>query len=195
MPNHLIAVLCLGGVMASGAVLPVQAQISDEETQLIDRFKRQNEQIRTQRTRSLAVSPATTGGTAAAAQDDAAPVTQVAYSEMPQDAQVNLSISFGFDSAALQPDQVPKLEAMCNVMRGIDIEAFRIIGHTDAAGTAAYNERLSLLRAKEVRRHLISECGIAPERLRAEGAGEAFPADAADPLADENRRVEFQVLG
>ena len=79
-------------------------------------------------------------------------------------------------------------------MQNVDVEMFRIVGHTDAAGSASYNERLSLLRAEEVKRHLVSDCGIAETRLQAVGVGEQFPLDKDDPRADVNRRVEFQAL-
>ncbi|WP_292266234.1 hypothetical protein [Marivita sp.] len=54
---------------------------------------------------------------------------------------------------------------------------------------------MSLLRAKEVKRHLVTECGIPENRLEAIGMGESAPFNAADPRSDENRRVEFQALG
>ena len=52
-----------------------------------------------------------------------------------------------------------------------------------------------LLRAQEVKRHLVSDCGIAETRLKAVGLGESAPYNENDPRADENRRVEFQALG
>jgi len=107
---------------------------------------------------------------------------------------VNIQISFDFDSAALRTDQKPKLTTLCTVMQKVDVNLFRIVGHTDASGAADYNERLSLLRAQEVKRFLVSDCGIAETRLEAVGVGEAFPLDKADPRGDVNRRVEFQAL-
>ena len=74
----------------------------------------------------------------------------------------------------------------------VDID---IIGHTDSSGSASYNQNLSLLRAKEVKRHLVSNCGIEENRLEAIGLGESAPFDADDPRSDANRRVEFQALG
>jgi OmpA-OmpF porin, OOP family len=110
--------------------------------------------------------------------------------------QVNIRVRFGFDSAAIDRTELPKLEQMCRVMtQTTDVERFRIIGHTDAAGTDAYNERLSMLRAEEVVRYLTDECGIEAARLEAVGLGKRFLYDEANPKADANRRVEFQVLG
>ena len=121
-------------------------------------------------------------------------VVPVEYTPAAVENQVNIQISFDFDSAALRDDQASKLVTMCNAMKQLDIPQFRIIGHTDSAGAADYNDNLSLLRAEEVRRKLIADCGIAPERLQAIGVGQRYPANAANPRADENRRVEFQAV-
>lgn len=108
--------------------------------------------------------------------------------------QVNVNVKFGFDSAALTPDQKPVLAQLCTVMRQSDIELFQIVGHTDAAGTDEYNLKLSQLRAEEVQRYFVNDCGIEAARLKAVGMGEQFLADQADPRGPENRRVEFQAL-
>jgi OOP family OmpA-OmpF porin len=41
---------------------------------------------------------------------------------------------------------------------------------------------------------MVSDCGIAEDRLEAIGVGESFLLDETDPRGDENRRVEFQAL-
>jgi OmpA-OmpF porin, OOP family len=114
--------------------------------------------------------------------------------KMPDDIDVNVRIEFAFDSAALDDAQKPKLQTLCNVMREADIQLFRIIGHTDASGTDDYNERLSRLRAEEVQRFFINDCGIAATRLEAVGLGERFLLEDYGPDSDQNRRVEFQAL-
>lgn len=114
--------------------------------------------------------------------------------KMPADLGVNVKIEFAFDSAALDEAQKPKLAKLCNVMKASDIQLFRIIGHTDASGTDAYNERLSRLRAEEVQRFFVNDCGIEAGRLEAVGVGERFLLEGADPDSDQNRRVEFQAL-
>ncbi|WP_374644590.1 OmpA family protein [Tabrizicola sp.] len=114
--------------------------------------------------------------------------------KMPADLGVNIRIEFAFDSAALDDAQKPKLQKLCNVMRAADIQLFRIIGHTDASGSDDYNERLSRLRAEEVQRYFVGDCGIDPGRLEAVGLGERFLLEESDPDSDQNRRVEFQAL-
>ncbi|WP_051521284.1 OmpA family protein [Rubellimicrobium mesophilum] len=113
---------------------------------------------------------------------------------IPTGIRVDVHIGFAFDSAALADDQLPKLEQLCRVMKGSPINLFRIVGYTDAAGSEDYNEQLSFLRAQEVRRYLVSTCGLSPDRLEAVGLGERFLIDPSNPDAAENRRVEFQAL-
>ena len=121
-------------------------------------------------------------------------VDDVAIAIVPKSEQVNINISFDFDSAALRPDQAPKLVALCIALIAADVKFIRILGHTDSSGSAEYNERLSKLRAIEVKRQLTKDCDIAPERMEAVGVGERVPLDPENPKADANRRVEFQAL-
>jgi OmpA-OmpF porin, OOP family len=124
-------------------------------------------------------------------------IVEVAAAEvglLPAELQVNVRISFDFDSALIPADQMPVIEQMCRVISGSEIKLFRIMGHTDSSGADAYNEELSRSRAEEVKRRLVADCGIAPTRLDAMGLGERFLADPNDPKASENRRVEFQAL-
>lgn len=107
---------------------------------------------------------------------------------------VNIRIECAFDSSAPDDGQKPRLQKLCKVMRTADIQLFRIIGHTDASGSDDHNERLSRLRAEEVQRYFVNDCGIESGRLEAVGLGEQFLQDDVSPDAEQNRRVEFQAL-
>lgn len=188
--NIFFAAAIVAGI---GCALPIAglAQSGTEMTaeEITDAFKKQ-------KTRGLVIVPTTNGTTA----NDSASVTSTpeaapTYAAVEPEDQVNVQISFDFDSAALRGDQKPKLATLCQVMKAVDVSVFQIIGHTDSSGGTAYNQRLSLLRAQEVKRHLISDCGIAANRLEAVGLGESAPYDGANPDGDINRRVEFQALG
>ncbi|MFN3971491.1 MAG: OmpA family protein [Gemmobacter sp.] len=135
-----------------------------------------------------------TGGQTAASSTDAPVLVPVAYAELDAEDQVNIRISFDFDSAVLRETETAKLDQLCLAMKVVDVEMFRIVGHTDGAGSESYNDKLSLLRAEEVKRHLVSECGLPAERLQAVGVGKRYLSNPDDPRADENRRVEFQAL-
>lgn len=148
-----------------------------------------------QKTRGLTLAPVT----APAAQGAAAQLADVAtavtgFAVVPREDQVNINIRFDFDSAALRDDQKPQLATLCNAVKRAGVERLRIVGHTDAAGSDAYNARLSLLRAEEVRRHLHDTCAIPLDAMEAVGMGKQFLFDPADPRGEINRRVEFQAL-
>lgn len=148
-----------------------------------------------QKTRGLVIVPSGQTANSDETEDQTQVTASQEYTAVDQADQVNLKISFDFDSAALREDEKPKLAAMCEAMQSVDVSVFQIIGHTDSSGSAAYNENLSLLRAQEVKRHLVSNCGIPEDRLKAIGLGESAPFDPSDPRSDANRRVEFQALG
>jgi len=139
-----------------------------------------------QKTRGLVLAPATSD-------DEATDVDN--FVSLPKEEQVNLNIEFDFDSTVLRPDQDDKLALLCAAMKAVNATGFKIVGHTDASGTQIYNMNLSKLRAQEVKRHLVDNCGIPEEKLWAEGAGEGYLFDESNPDANINRRVEFQVAG
>lgn len=189
--NYLIISLAVAGFgFAAPSYVSAQSETEMTAEEMSNAFKKQ-------KTRGLVIVPSgqqtanTDTGAAAAA-----PTTAVTnYSAVQKEDQVNIQISFDFDSAALREDQKPKLASLCQAMKSVDVAVFQIIGHTDSSGKAKYNERLSLLRAQEVKHHLVSSCGINANRLQAVGLGESAPYDSNNPRADINRRVEFQALG
>lgn len=105
---------------------------------------------------------------------------------------VDLVVHFEFDSARLQRASVPLLEKLAAAMQDPRLKEarFRVEGHTDARGGAAYNQSLSLRRAQSVAGFLESK-GVSRARLEPVGKGFAEPLDKADPTAPENRRVRI----
>ena len=172
-------------ICAFQTVAPVAAQTTDgmTEAEISAAFAKQ-------KTRGLSIVPTVDP----AATDATVPAQQVVVAELPPEEQVNINISFDFDSSALRADQEPLLVALCNAMKTTDVQLFRIVGHTDSSGSASYNETLSQLRAEEVKRHLESDCGIPADKMEAVGVGARYPFDPENPRADVNRRVEFQAL-
>lgn len=106
--------------------------------------------------------------------------------------QVDLEIGFAFDSAAIEPAAMPVIEALGGALADGSLHGatFLVAGHTDAKGTAAYNQLLSERRAVAVKELLIARYGIAPERIIALGYGFERLKNAGDGLAAENRRVQ-----
>lgn len=105
-----------------------------------------------------------------------------------------LAVNFANDSAQLQPDSLPALDAVAQGMQLVGFaRPFLIEGHTSAVGSPAYNLRLSRLRAESVKRYLVQH-GIPARALRTAGLGQRKPLNPAAPAAPENRRVQFRAL-
>ena len=72
----------------------------------------------------------------------------------------------------------------------------KITGYTDNVGIKSVNQKLSLKRAKSVKKYIIDNSDIAPYRLIAEGRGETQPV--ADNHTYEgrkkNRRIEIEII-
>lgn len=105
---------------------------------------------------------------------------------------LSMAIRFDFDSAQLRPEGAAVLDRLVSALQTPDLRdsRFRIEGHTDAKGDAAYNLRLSQQRADEVRRFLVAH-GVSLPRLSAVGRGAQELVNPALPLGAENRRVRI----
>jgi OOP family OmpA-OmpF porin len=68
----------------------------------------------------------------------------------------------------------------------------QIIGHTDAKGSDAYNQRLSEQRASAVQKLLVAIYDIDPTHVEALGRGESELKDRSRPEDGINRRVEIR---
>ena len=105
---------------------------------------------------------------------------------LPQD------LLFSTDSASLRPDLLSDLNAVAASLNRYPDSTVEVIGHTDNAGTSAYNLDLSQRRASSVASSLIGY-GVPSSRVRAFGKGEDQPI--ASNLTPEgmalNRRVEI----
>jgi len=104
-------------------------------------------------------------------------------------------VHFDFDKAAIRKDAAPILDEAVSVLKENPRILAEIVGHCDAMGTDAYNDRLSLRRARAVRDYLVRK-GIDASRLSVSGKGEREPVasnDTEDGRA-QNRRVELKVV-
>lgn len=105
---------------------------------------------------------------------------------------IDLYVNFAYDSAELASDARITLDQLGAALRDrrLDGYTFLIAGHTDARGSAEYNQRLSERRAESVRRYLIAQYGIGAERLSTRGYGKSQLLDPARPEDGVNRRVQ-----
>ena len=107
------------------------------------------------------------------------------------------NILFQIDSDDILPQYKEDLRMLGEVLKRNPDHRFRIEGHTDNSGAESYNLDLSERRAASVKRHLIQDFNIGPERLTVVGHGKRQPRETnGTPEGRQaNRRVEFVTLG
>jgi len=110
-------------------------------------------------------------------------------------AKIDLTINFDFDSAKLKEESKPQLERLAQALKTERLATlkFQIEGHTDAQGTAAYNDALSTRRAATVVSFL-TQSGVETERLQSVGKGFRDLLEPEDPKSPKNRRVRILTL-
>lgn len=104
-------------------------------------------------------------------------------------------INFDFDSSQIREISEPVLDEAVRQLGDNPGVTITVVGHTDARGSAEYNQELSVRRAEAVFRYLVNH-GIKPERVTVAGRGESSPVasnDTSDGRA-RNRRVELDVV-
>src|SRR5436190_3376461 len=83
-------------------------------------------------------------------------------------------VLFDFDKSVIKPEGRSKLDDLAGKMKTINLEVVIAIGHTEAIGTDAYNQKLSVRRAEAVKKYLASK-GVEGNRMYTEGKGEKQP--------------------
>ena len=108
----------------------------------------------------------------------------------------DLKLLFKFNSATLLPEATAQLDSLADAIQRDDmvVFSFELAGHTDAAGSASYNKKLSQQRAQAAVAYLVQKHNVDPARLRAEGFGEEQLADSTNPNSPKNRRVEVVTI-
>ena len=103
---------------------------------------------------------------------------------------------FDFNKSVIKAEGKAKLDDLVGKIKGINLEVIIAVGHTDAVGADAYNQKLSVRRSEAVKAYLVTK-GIEKNRVYTEGKGEKQPV-ADNKTAEgraKNRRVEIEVVG
>ena len=110
-------------------------------------------------------------------------------------AEVTDTVNFAFDSAVLDAEARAILDRQAHWIRQFPEVRFRVFGHTDLVGSAAYNQRLGMRRAQAVVNHLVSR-GVDRSRLEAVVSfGQTQPLIPTPEPERRNRRTVTEVSG
>lgn len=130
--------------------------------------------------------------------EEVAPVVE----EQPVEQVIDLvfeDVYFNFDKSTLTEAAKVILDRNVQILNDNPNASIRIIGHTSASGSDAYNQRLSERRAKAVENYLVTEGKISLDRLSTLGYGETIPAKVEvnpkkkhSEAAKANMRVIFE---
>jgi len=104
------------------------------------------------------------------------------------------NITFGVDSATVQPTFNETLISVGLVLKKFNKTIVDVYGHTDDTGSDAHNQDLSQRRAVSVATILANQ-GIDQRRFYIEGKGETDPiaSNSNETGRSQNRRVEIQI--
>lgn len=109
-----------------------------------------------------------------------------------KDGKAVLHIRFETGKATLRPEEHEIVEEIAKLMNSDESLKISIEGHTDDVGSSEANDKLSLERARTIRKELL-DMGILSKRLSAVGYGSIKPIvmnNSAENRA-KNRRVEI----
>lgn len=103
-------------------------------------------------------------------------------------------ITFGYDSATVQPQFQPTLNDVASVLAQYPKTYIDVYGHTDSDGSDVYNQGLSERRAQSVADYL-STHGVQSARIATRGFGETQPiaSNTTEEGKASNRRVEIKI--
>ena len=103
-------------------------------------------------------------------------------------------INFEYDSYAINPSELPKINAVGNYLKQDRETKIVAEGHCDERGTVEYNLALGQKRAEAVKAYLV-KMGVDGSRIRTISFGAEVPVDPGHTEAAwaKNRRAHFKI--
>jgi len=171
-PLELLRIFALCGFLWTPALGTQSGMPLDEvnEAQIVESLKPKESSSRTRSMRNLAI-------------------------EKRPNPQLDLAIPFEINSDRLTSQGLSLVKGLAKALQSDELRPhrFRLIGHTDQSGGAAYNQILSKRRAESVQRALVLD-GVAIDRLQVEGLGFSQLLPDFAPNAPVHRRVTVMTL-
>ncbi len=123
------------------------------------------------------------------------PPAQEAIGPKAEPLMVAARVHFDFDKYSIKREYIPLLNEVVKILKENPNVRIRIEGYTDNIGPKAYNDKLSLKRAKAVKDYLV-KAGIPEDRIEIAGFGkEKYIASNESPIGRfTNRRADFIVI-
>ena len=109
---------------------------------------------------------------------------------------VDMEILFDYNADTVRGDQLPQLAELAALLKSEKFAGYRFLflGHTDAKGSAEYNQDLSARRAESVAQLVRGLAGLDSERTLASGMGFSKLKTPDDPFGGQNRRVQLVLV-
>jgi len=109
------------------------------------------------------------------------------------------NIYFDKGKATLRASDKVELMKVISLLTTNPSLKIEIKAHTDSKGDEAYNHKLSLQRSKSVKKYLVAQGDIKPDRIKTIGLGERYPKincgkECTEEEHQKNRRSEFVVV-
>ncbi len=113
----------------------------------------------------------------------------------PVNYEYKLAIYYPHDSAVIDSSYMGKIDELVDFAKKHNIKMFRIIGHTSAPGSEAYNQGLSERRAQSLANILIQKYGYQAANIEVVGKGETELAvqGSGEAVDAKNRRLEVDL--
>lgn len=108
---------------------------------------------------------------------------------------IEADLLFPTNSSYLTDEAKVSLQEFATTLKQYPDAFIQVDGHTDATGTAEYNQWLSEKRAVSVKTYLVS-LGVASQRIETTGYGQVKPvaSNQTKEGRQKNRRVEITIL-
>lgn len=109
---------------------------------------------------------------------------------------VDMEILFDYNSYFIRPDQKQRLIELGDTLSSSEFNNFHFLffGHTDAKGSATYNQNLSDQRAQSVANFVSLFTNVPSGRVGARGLGFTKLKDENDRYGAQNRRVQLVLV-